>query len=291
MPIAVIGSVLITSAIYLLIQIGFIGALSEESLSRGWSKVTSHVASGPFVELAAAAGLVWLVRLIYIDSLVSPGGCGLVFCSASARLSYALSLNGQFPKFFRRLNGNGVPAAAVTVNFLVGLMFFAPSQTWQTIVSFISSIQIFSLAFGAPALLALRRTAPDVARSFRLPFAGPVCAVAFIAANIIIYWCGWETNRVTLGLVAAAAAAFIAIKRIKSPHEPLDLQGLHWLVPYFAGLAAISAAGGFGGGYRLIPEGWNALIIAVFSLVILRVSLIDPRSKVPSQSELQVVPR
>lgn len=291
MPIAIIGSVLITSAIYLLIQIGFIGALSEESLSHGWSKVTSHVASGPFVELAAAAGLVWLVRLIYIDSLVSPGGCGLVFCSASARLSYALSLNGQFPKFFRRLNGNGVPAAAVTVNFLVGLMFFAPSQTWQTIVSFISSIQIFSLAFGAPALLALRRTAPDVARSFRLPFAGPVCAVAFIAANIIIYWCGWETNRVTLGLVAAAAAAFIAIKRIKSPHEPLDLQGLHWLVPYFAGLAAISAAGGFGGGYRLIPEGWNALIIAVFSLVILRVSLIDPRSKVPSQSELQVVPK
>lgn len=282
MPIAIIGSVLITSSIYILIQIGFIGALSGDSLSHGWAKLTSHVASGPFVELAAGAGLIWLVRLIYIDSLVSPGGCGLVFCSASARLSYALSLNGQLPKFFSRLNGNGVPAAAVTINFLVGLIFFAPSQTWQSIVSFISSIQIFSLAFGAPALLALRRTAPDVLRPFRLPFAGPICAVAFIAANIIIYWCGWETNRVTLGLVAAAGVAFVVVKRIKSPHESLDLDGLLWLIPYFIGLTIISAVGGFGGGYKLLSEGWITAIIVIFSLAVLRLSLIDPQSKVPT---------
>jgi amino acid transporter len=283
LPLATIGSVLITGTIYLLIQIGFLGALPAESLAHGWSHLASHVAVGPFVELATAAGLIWLVRIIYIDSVVSPGGSGLVFCAASARLPYAMARNGQLPGFLELLNRKGVPHIAVGVNFLVGLIFLAPSQTWQTIVSFISSIQILSLAFGPLALVALRRSAPHVKRPFRLPGADSICLLAFFAANTIVYWCGWETNRVSLGLVAGGALIFIIAKKWSAPHVSLDLVGITWLIPYGAGLATISALGNFGGGSGVIPAGYDIGVLALFSLAILVLSLHSPNAQLPDE--------
>ncbi len=280
-PLALIGSVLITLAIYIVIQIGFLGALPAKSLVHGWSGLANNVEAGPFVELAAAAGIFWLVKLIYIDSVVSPAGCGLVFCGASARLSYAMAVNGQLPAAFARLSPKGIPVLAVGVNFLVGLIFFAPSQTWQTIVSFISSIQILSLAFGPPALLALRRTAAGAERPFRLPAAGFICSLAFIMANIIVYWCGWETNRVSLGLLTAFGLVFIMIKRLTAPRESLDLSGLSWLFPYGMGLALISFLGNFTGGIKVLPVGWDMVVVALFSLAIMALSLRAPASRVP----------
>lgn len=281
-PLALVGSVVITLTIYILIQVGFLGAVPPESLSHGWSGLINRVDAGPFVGLATAAGLIWLVKLIYVDSVVSPAGSGLVFCGAAARLSYAMAGNGQLPAAFERLSARGVPILAVTVNFLVGLIFFAPSQTWQTIVSFISSIQILSLAFGPPALLALRLTAPRAERPFRLPVAWLICSVAFGMANVIIYWCGWQTNRFSIGLLAAFGVVFVIVKRVVAPQEALDLSGLSWLLPYGVGLAVISFLGNFGGGLKMLPPGWDMALVAVFSLAILTLSLRSPVSRLPA---------
>lgn len=295
LPLATIGAVLITGTIYLLIQIGFLGALPAGSLAHGWSHLASHVAAGPFVELATAAGLIWLVRIIYIDSVISPGGSGLVFCAASARLPYAMAKNGQLPTVLELLNRRGVPHVAVGVNFFVGLIFLAPSQTWQTVVSFISSIQILSLAFGPLALVALRRSAPDVPRPFRLPAADLLCLLAFFAANTIIYWCGWETTRISLALVAGGAVLFVLCAKWKllpldrdarasdraASSVKLDLVGLVWLVPYGLGLALISALGNFGGGAGLIPHGVDLAVLGIFSLGILVLSLHSTNARLP----------
>jgi amino acid transporter len=282
-PLALIGSVLITGTIYILIQIAFLGALAPADLAHGWAGLSSHVQTGPFVGLATAAGLIWLGRLILVDSVVSPGGCGLVFCGAAARLSYAMARNRQLPTVFTLLSGRGVPTFAVGVNFLVGLAFFAPSQTWQSIVSFISSIQILSLAFGPPALMALRRSAPEVARPFRLPAHRLLCLAAFFAANTIVYWCGWQTNRVCLGLLAALAVVFVVVKKIRAPRESLDLVGMAWLVPYGLGLAAISALGQFGGGAKLIPSGIDFAALAALSVGILAASTFGPKARLPEE--------
>lgn len=279
-PLALIGSVLICGAIYLLVQVAFLGALSPADLARGWGGLSGDVLAGPFIGLAAAAGLAWLVKLLFVDSVVSPGGCGLVFCGASARLAYAMAVNGQLPGAFARLDRRGVPALAVGVNFLVGLVFFAPSQTWQSIVSFISSIQILSLAFGPPALLALRRSAPDVARPFRLPLADGLAPAAFFAASVIVYWCGWPTNRVGLGLLAAFGLAFIAVRKVRAPREPLDLAGAVWMLPYGIGLAAISALGQFQGA-RVIPAGVDLALLAALCLGVLALARRTGMARVP----------
>ena len=59
--------------------------------------------------LATALGLGWLAVMLYTDAIVSPGGTGLLYTGASARLSFALARNGHIPGAFARLTRRGTP--------------------------------------------------------------------------------------------------------------------------------------------------------------------------------------
>jgi hypothetical protein len=54
--------------------------------------------------------------------------------------------------------------------------------------------------------------------------------------------------------------------------DRLSLQSALWGVPYFVGLVLISYLGAFGG-KNVIPFGWDFLVMAIFSAVILYVSV------------------
>lgn len=88
-PLAVIGSIVLGVALYVLLQVGFIGALDPASLAHGWTDVTftgNRAIYGPFAGLALTLGLGWLATLLYIDAVISPGGTGRSM-SARARAS------------------------------------------------------------------------------------------------------------------------------------------------------------------------------------------------------------
>ena len=51
--------------------------------------------------------------------------------------------------------------------------------------------------------------------------------------------------------------------------EGFHLKSLRWLIPYFLGLGIISYVGNYGDGKALLPFGWDFLVIAIFSVVIL----------------------
>ena len=55
-PMAVIGSVLISAAIYILLQVAFLMALRPSDLAHGWANLTFTGEAGPFAGLAATLG-------------------------------------------------------------------------------------------------------------------------------------------------------------------------------------------------------------------------------------------
>ena len=55
-PIAVVGSVLLTALIYVLLQVAFIGALSPENIAKGWSNVNFTDDFGPLAAVATHPG-------------------------------------------------------------------------------------------------------------------------------------------------------------------------------------------------------------------------------------------
>jgi hypothetical protein len=117
-----------------------------------------------------------------------------------------------------------------------------------------------------------RDEAPGARPPAALQVAGEVLApIAFIVANLVIYWTGWE---ILWKLIIAIALGFVllVIGHIVNPSEltpTMDWRGGSWLWPYFAGMAVISYIGASDfGGIGVIPFGWDILAVAVFSLAI-----------------------
>lgn len=268
-PLAIVGSVVICLLLYLALQIAFIGALDKNMLAQGWSKLTFEGDVGPFAGLAAGLGLVWLVKLLYIDAAVSPSGAGLIYVTSTARILYAMSQLGYLPRWLLYLNNQKFPVAAIMVNFVIGMFLFLPLPGWQAMVSFLVSGMVISYAMGPIALLCMRYELPHRERHFKLPAAHFLCLLAFYFCNLLSYWTGWDTiYKLAIAMLIGIAFFTIAALRGRIQVPSLGLKSALWVVPYLGGLVLISYWGAFGG-KNWIPFGWDFLVIGLFSMAIL----------------------
>jgi amino acid transporter len=277
-PLAIVGSVICCLLLYLGLQIAFIGALAPQSLQLGWAHLHFTGDVGPFAGLIAGLGLLWLLKLLYIDAVVSPSGAALIYVTSTARILYAMSEIGYVPKFLTYLNKQNFPVAAILINFCIGMLLFLPFAGWQAMVGFLVSGMVISYAMGPIALLCLRLELPDEARRFRLPAAHLLCALAFYFCNLISYWTGWATiSKLAIAILIGMGFLGLAWARGKIAKEYLNFKAAFWVGPYLTGLILISYLGAFGG-KNIIPFGIDFGVIALFSLVILFLA-VKTRSK------------
>jgi amino acid transporter len=259
LPRAVILSLLIGAALYILIQIAFIGAMDPLVLHRngGWlglgtskSVVAGQFAAGPFFTLVSIAGISWLATVLRIDAVVSPFGTGLMYETASARLSFGLSRNGFVPTAFERVSRAKVPVFGVIVATLVGVLFLLPFPSWAKLVGIVTSASVFMYA-GAPVSLgALRKQKPALARAYRLPVAGILSPLAFIGAGWVILFSGWQTYS-TLVLAILLGYALIALSyalKLNPNAQRMDWQAAPWIIVWIIGMGVISYLSAFGPG-------------------------------------------
>jgi len=280
-PRAVIGAMIIGIVIYILLQFVFIGALSHADIAKGWGTITfPSSVTGPYAGLATGAGLGWLATILYIDAIISPAGTGLIYVTATSRISYGLSRNGYIPTFFEKLTqSTSVPWGSIAIAFVAGVFFFLPFPSWQSMVGLITSASVLMYAAAPLAFGALRLQLPDRPRPFRLPGGNVIAPLSFIGANLIIYWSGWNVDWKLLCLIALGYAILWASMTFgNNPNKPkLDWHPAMWLWPYLVGLGIISYLGQFNEPYALpfktlnnyhIPFYVDLLVVAVFSLVI-----------------------
>jgi amino acid transporter len=287
--------------LYIGLQVAFIAAVDPSSLGNGWSAVSISGKAGPFAALATALGLGWLAVLIYADAIVSPGGTGLLYTGASARLSFALGRGRFIPRPFAELTPRGTPLFAIAFSFLCGLFLFLPFPGWQQLVGFISGAAVIAYAMVPLSLGALRRQDPERARPFRLPAASLLAPAAFVVASEILLFGGWA---VVWKLVAAILIGYglLTISMLTDRNAralPLDWRNAMWLWPYLFGMAAISYLGSFDtGAPSSIPLlglegprdtltfGWDVLAVALLSLAVYAVAI---RTRLPAERALETV--
>jgi amino acid transporter len=271
LPRAIILAVAIGITIYVLLQVVFIGATPASILHHGFAGIpaTNEIVIGPFAGLAGAVGLGWLAVILRIDAFISPFGTGLVYQTSTSRIGYGLGRNRYFPQFFTKTDKNGVPWISLIVAFLLGLVFLLPFPSWHSLVSLVTLASVLMYA-GAPLSLgAFRGQVPEADRPYRL-FAGTVMApIAFILANFLIYWGGFETVW-KLGICIVVGYILISISMAFDQNRPpLDWKSAQWLPVYLIGMGIISWQGQYGpNNTGRIPFWWDLLIVAVFSLVI-----------------------
>ena len=276
LPRAILLATFIGIIIYCMLQVAFIGAMPSSQIAHGWAKISDpNILAGPFAGLAGIVGLSALAVVLRIDAFVSPFGTGLMYQTSSSRVGYGLGRNRYFPQVMTKVDKNGIPWVALIVAFVAGLFFLLPFPSWHSLVSLVTGASVLMYA-GAPlAMGAFRRQVPEADRPYRVPAGGVIAPLAFIIANMLIYWSGFETVW-KLGVVIIIGYVLIAIcMAFDENRPPLDWKSAQWLPFYLIGIGIISWQGQYSGGAvaaplntNHIPFWWDMLVVAAFSLVI-----------------------
>jgi amino acid transporter len=294
LPRAIVLAVTIGIIIYCLLQVVFIGAMPADLLGKGFAGITNtDILSGPFAGLAGVVGLAWLAFILRIDAFISPTGTGLIYTTGTSRVSYGLSRNRYAPEALTRVDKRGVPWVGLICAFVIGLFFLLPFPSWHSLVGLITGASVLMYA-GAPLSMgAFRRQVPNAERPYRLPAAGVLGPLAFIIADLLIYWSGWEVVW-KLGIVLVIGYIIMASFRFsKKLRPPLEAKHAIWIPVWLIGLGIISWQGQFAGGAVKpplntgnIPFWWDIVVVAVFSLIIYYWAMY---SRLPSEKMLELV--
>ena len=267
-PRAIIGSLLICTVIYIMLQVAFIGVVPESSIEDGWGGLVSNGASGPFAAFAVMLGMSWLATVLYVDATLSPFGTSLVFTAATSRLTVAMSRNKNVPKIVGRINKRGVPFWSLLINFLVGLILLAPLPGWNQLVAIISASTVLAGGIGAISMMVLRRNHPEMHRPLKLPFGNAFALMAFTFGNLIAYWCGWDVSKVIIIVILVSLILLLVFSRGLRPHyHEMHPTRSIWIFPYLAGLFILSWLGPYKGGIGILASPWGDLAVVAWSLI------------------------
>ena len=271
LPIAIVGSIIIGAAIYILLQVVFIGATPASLLTHGFAGIpaSNSVALAPFAALAGLGGFAWLSGILRVDAFISPAGTGAIYNTSTSRVSYGLARNRYFPSLFGAVDRNGVPWFGMIVAFIAGVVFTFPFPSWHSLVSLVTSASVLMYA-GAPlAMGALRRNLPGANRPFRLPGAAVISPLSFIVASLIIYWSGFETLWKLGVAIVLGYCAILMYTADRAGEPPINWRKSSWIGAYLLGMGIISWQGAYGPdntGRLAYP--WDILVVALFSLAI-----------------------
>ncbi|HXW32418.1 MAG TPA: APC family permease [Acidimicrobiales bacterium] len=311
-PRAVIGGMAIGAVVYILAQLAFVVALKPDLLVHfhSWAGLAKDgpLAASPYYTLAGLAGLGFLANILRVDAVISPGGTGLVYMTATSRLSYGLSKNGYIPAIFEKESRRTrIPWFGVILTAIIGLLFLLPFPSWSSLVGIVTGASVLMYA-GAPlALGAFRKTHPDLPRPYRLPYAAVLAPLGFVIASVIVYWSGWGVYS-TLMIVIVLGYLLMLLSGVfkLNPHTPkIDWGAAWWILPYLVGLGILSYLGNFpSGGVGIIngvgvfknvlvgahghlPFWYDLGIVAAFSLVIyfVAVAMSLPRQQMDKYME------
>jgi amino acid transporter len=265
-PLAIFGSLLLSTVVYLLLQIAFLGAVAPEHLAEGWAGLEY---SSPFAQLALALNLNWLALLLYADAFVSPSGTGTTYTATTARMIYAMERSGSLPALFGRVHARcGIPRPAMWFNLLVSFTFLFFFRGWGKLAEVISVATIITYLVVPVSVAVLRRTAPALDRPLRVPGLNLLAPLAFVLATLMLYWARWpHTGEIMLLLILPMPVYLYSQARAGWADFPRHLRGAWWLIAYLAAVVALSWAGSkefAGRGY--IGYGWDQLSVALVAL-------------------------
>jgi amino acid transporter len=285
---AIIIAMTIGALLYILLQIVFIGGVDPAHVAKDWAAPLGGDPSdyGAWYTLALAVGAGWLAVILIIDAVVSPAGTGIVYVGTTARLSYALGEEREMPSALSRTNKRGTPVVSILVAAVVGELCFGPFPSWNRLVGVVTGATAVMYAFAPVSLASLQMRDGDRPRPYRMPAPRVLLPVAFVSANLILYWGGFEyTWKITVALVVGLLLFGIG-SSVAGTNALGMLRSAAWIGPWIIGSVIIGALGRYGeGSHSVLGEWWDLLTVIVFSLVIFywAVSLTMSRERVEAE--------
>jgi amino acid transporter len=265
-PFAIFGSIALSTVVYLMLQVAFLGSVAPEHLGEGWAALEY---SSPFAQLALALNLNWLALFLYADAFVSPSGTGSTYTATTARMIYAMERSGTVPEVFGRVHPKyGIPRPAMWFNLLVSFIFLFFFRGWGKLAAVISVATLITYLVVPISVIVLRRTAPNLHRPLRVPGLPLLAPMAFVLATLMLFWARWpHTGQIMLLLILPLPVYLYYQAKGNWRDFGRQLRASWWLFAYLIVITVLSWAGSKEfEGHDYIGYGWDQLCVAVTSL-------------------------
>jgi amino acid transporter len=265
-PFAIFGSIALSTVVYLMLQVAFLGAVAPDHLHEGWAALEY---SSPFAQLALALNLNWLALLLYADAFVSPSGTGSTYTATTARMIYAMERSGTVPEVLGRVHPKyGIPRPAMWFNLVVSFIFLFFFRGWGKLAAVISVATIITYLVVPISVMVLRRTAPNLHRPLRVPGLPFLAPLAFVLATLMLFWARWpHTGQIMLLLILPMPVYLYYQAKGNWRDFGRQLKGAWWLFAYLLTITALSWAGSKEfEGHDYIGYGWDQLVTGLTAL-------------------------
>ena len=265
-PFAIFGSIALSTVVYLMLQVAFLGSVAPDHLGEGWAALEY---SSPFAQLALALNLNWLALFLYADAFVSPSGTGSTYTATTARVLYAMERSGTVPKVFGKVHPKyGIPRPAMWFNLLVSFIFLFFFRGWGKLAAVISVATIITYLVVPISVIVLRRTAPNLHRPLRVPGLPLLAPMAFVLSTLMLFWARWpHTGQIMLLLILPLPVYLYYQAKGDWRDFGRQLRASWWLFAYLITVTVLSWAGSKEfEGHDYIGYGWDQLCVAVASL-------------------------
>ena len=176
LPIAIIGSLVIATIIYILVSITAVGALPADQLAGQDAPLA--------VALSEGAGIGWGADIVTFGALVAITSVVLTILYGQTRVAYAMCRDRLMPERLAAVWEKTQTPVLLTLAFAIPIAVLAAFVPLQEIAELVNIGTLFAFFIVNIAVIWLRRTKPDMERGFRVPF---VPVLPLIGAALCLY--------------------------------------------------------------------------------------------------------
>ncbi|MEM3192002.1 MAG: APC family permease [Candidatus Micrarchaeaceae archaeon] len=216
-PIGMISAIIAAMAVYILLQIVFIGAINWRAAGvpvGNWVGLKSSAwSANPFYYAFHSTGVPFLIGfsfLLVIGAVISSAATLGVFTGTSARSLYGMSKMNYFPELFSRIHPKlQTPWVSIVLTFIMGALFLLPFPSWYALVGINATFTVYSYLSVGITNVVLRKTSPDLKRPYRTPFLSVLGPAGFIIASMLVYFSGWSVVSFLVLIVNGGLPLFV----------------------------------------------------------------------------------
>lgn len=175
MPRGIIGSLIIATALYIVVTLMLTGVVSYSSYEG---------VAAPVAYALNEVGVRWGSALVSAGAIAGLTTGVLVLMGSESRLIYSMSRDGLLPEKFSRVNKNGVPHRAIICVWILGILLagFLPIDTIAELCN-IGTLWAFFLA--SVTVIFLRKSHPGLERGFRVPLVPVIPVTAMLLCGFL----------------------------------------------------------------------------------------------------------
>ncbi len=194
MPIGILGSLAICTALYILFAHVLTGVATVEDFRTGGKEASVAFAINKYM-----IGFSWLGQFVTIAILAGFSSVILVMLLGQSRVFYAMGKDGLLPSFFSDLHSKYKTPYKANLVILVIVGLFAAFIPGDIVGDMTSIGTLFAFVLVCISVIILRKKEPNMVREFRTPFVPLIPLLGVASCMLMMVGLGW-TNWLRLGV-------------------------------------------------------------------------------------------